>query len=291
MILVNEKDLLRVFHKIEALCSNSVPKNIKTSKRGRPREYHNPLILFIWIYKKFFGIRRDTELFARLKDSIFFRDNFGKVPHRTLFSKRKVNLEFVMKKIETILLSEFEVSDERIVDSTYQVVMEKPRVNIRTYSRFNDGRFGHCARLKSFFGYKFHAALDPLTKVFSEWSFVSGNHHDVVMLPNLNRGSPELKYIGDLGYRGAKDYISQGVKIVGGGERLLIESEFNVIQEHMANRYVRCYKSIYTKLEMRVAHLAHTFSKWIKLLLNLIFHRSYEYPRKREIYWWKKDRT
>ena len=58
--------------------------------------------------------------------------------------------------------------------------------------------------------------------------------------------------------------------------RLLIESEFNVIQEHMANRYVRCYKSMFTKLEMRAAHLAHTFSKWVKLLLNLIFHRSLE---------------
>ena len=42
-----------------------------------------------------------------------------------------------------------------------------------------------------------------------------------------------LEYIGDLGYRGAKDYMSQGVTI-----------------------------------------LAHTFSNWVKLLLNLIFHRS-----------------
>lgn len=197
MILINEKDLLRVFHKIEALCSDSVPKNIKTSKRGRPQEYPTPLILFIWVYKKFFGVRRDTELFARLQDSIFFRDNFGKVPHRTLFSKRKINLEFVMKK------------------------------------------------------------------------------HDVVMLPNLNRGSPDLEYIGDHGYKGAKKYVAQGVKIVGGGERLLIESEFNVMQEHMANRYVRNYKSIFSKLEMRATHLAHTLSKWVKLLLNLIFHRSY----------------
>ncbi|OGI06643.1 MAG: hypothetical protein A3I68_06435 [Candidatus Melainabacteria bacterium RIFCSPLOWO2_02_FULL_35_15] len=95
------------------------------------------------------------------------------------------------------------------------------------------------------------------------------------MLPNLNRGSPDLKYIGDLGYRGAKNYVTQGVKIVGGGERLLIESEFNVMQEHMANRYVRNYKSIFSKLEMRATHLAHTFSKWLKLLLNLIFHRSF----------------
>ena len=209
MILINEKDLLRVFHKIEALCSDSVPNKVKISTVGRPVEYQDTLMLFIWIYKKFFGIRRDTELFSRLKDSIFFRDNFGKVPHRTLFSKRKVNLEFVIKKIETILLSELEISDKRIVDSTYQVVMEKPRVNIKTYERFGDGRFGHCARLKSFFGYKFHGALDPLTKTFPEWSFVSGNHHDVVMLPNLNRGSPDLEYIGDLGYRGAKDYITQ----------------------------------------------------------------------------------
>ena len=261
MILINEKDLLRVFHKIEGFCNEHVPKKNKISTRGRKEEYPNALILFIWVYKKFSGTRRDTELFARLKDSIFFRDNFGKVPHRTSFSKRKVNLEFVMKKIGTTLLSEFEISDKRIVDSTYQVVMEKPRVNIRTYSRFPDGRFGHCGRLGSFFGYKFHGALDPLTKIFPEWSYVSGNHHDVVMLPNLNRGSPDLEYIGDLGYRGAKDYISQGVKIVGGGERLLIESEFNVIQEHMANRYVRCYKSMFTKLEMRAAHLAHTFSK------------------------------
>ena len=184
MILIDEKDLLRVFHDIEVLCSHSVPSKVKISTVGRPVEYQDTLMLFIWMYKKFFGIRRDTELFSRLKDSIFFRDNFGKVPHRTLFSKRKVNLEFVMKKIETILLSEFKISDKRIVDSTYQVVMEKPRVNIRSYSRFNDGRFGHCARLKSFFGYKFHAALDPLTKVFSEWSYVSRNHHDVVMLPN-----------------------------------------------------------------------------------------------------------
>lgn len=275
MILINKKDLLRVFHKLEDFCSKHVPKKNKTSKRGRRKEYPDALILFIWLYKKFKGIRRDTDLFDHINDSIFFQKSFNKIPHRTLFIKRKVNLEFVMKKIETILLSEFEISDKRIVDSTYQVVMEKPRVNIRTYSRFNDGRFGHCARLKSFFGYKFHAALDPLTKIFPEWSFVSGNHHDVVMLPNLNRGSPELQYIGDLGYRGAKDYISQGVKIVRGGERLLIESEFNVIQEHMANRYVRCYKSMFTKLEMRVALLAHTFSKWVKLLLNLIFHKSF----------------
>jgi hypothetical protein len=276
MILINEKDLLRVFCKIEDFCSKHVPKKNKISQRGRKEEYPDALILFIWIYKKLKGIRRDTDLFDRINDSVFFNNNFNKTPHRTSYVKRKPKLEFVMKKIETILLSEFEISDERIVDSTYQVVMEKPRVNIRTYSRFNDGRFGHCARLKSFFGYKFHGALDPLTKIFPEWSFVSGNHHDVVMLPNLNRGSPELRYIGDLGYRGAKGYISQGVKIVGGGERLLIESEFNVIQEHMANRYVRCYKSIYTKLEMRVAHLAHTFSKWIKLLLNLIFHKSFD---------------
>lgn len=276
MILINKKDLLQIFHKIEELCNLYVPKSVGNSTRGRKPDYSDALILFIWIYKKFKGVRRDTELFDHINDSIFFRESFDKIPDRTTYVKRKVKLEFGMKKIETILLSEFEMSDERIVDSTYQVVMEKPRVNIKTYSRFNDGRFGYCARLKSFFGYKFHAALDPLTKVFSEWSFVSGNHHDVVMLPNLNRGSPELKYIGDLGYRGAKDYISQGVKIVGGGERLLIESEFNVIQEHMANRYVRCYKSIYTKLEMRVAHLAHTFSKWIKLLLNLIFHKSLE---------------
>ena len=277
MILINEKDLLRVFHKKEDFCNNHVPKKNKISKRGHKEEYPNALILFIWIYKKFKDIRRDTELFSQLKDSIFFKDNFDKVPHRTLLSKRKVKLEFAMKQIETVLLSEFEVSNERIVDSTYQVVMEKLRVNIRTYSRFNDARFDHCARLKSFCGYKFHAALDPLTKIFPEWSFVSGNHHDMVMLPNLNRGSPDLEYLGNLGYRGAKDYIRQGVEIVGGGERLLIESEFNVIQEHMANRYVRNYKALFSKLEMRAAHLAHTFSKWVKLLLNLIFHRSLEH--------------
>lgn len=47
----------------------------------------------------------------------------------------------------------------------------------------------------------------------------------------------------------------------------------------MAQRYVRHYKSVYSKLEIRIARLAHTFSKWVKLLLNLIFHRSYEAPR------------
>ena len=274
MILIDEKDLLRVFHKIEALCSDSVPNKVKISTVGRPVEYQDTLMLFIWIFKKFSGIRRDTELFSRLKDSIFFRDNFGKVPHRTSFSKRKTNLEFVMKKIWAVLLGEFEVSDKRIVDSTYQQVAENPRVNLKTYKRFSDGRFGRCRRLRSFFGYKLHGALDPLTKIFPEWLFISGNHHDVIVLPNLNRGSPELKYIGDKGYRGADDYIEQGVTIKGGGKRLLIESEFNVIQEHMANRYVRCYKSMFTKLEMRAALLAHTFSKWVKLLLNLIFHRS-----------------
>ena len=49
------------------------------------------------------------------------------------------------------------------------------------------------------------------------------------MLPNLNRGSLDLEYIGDLGYRGAKEYVTQGVKIVGGGERLLIEPELMFI--------------------------------------------------------------
>ena len=168
MILINEKDLLRIFHKIEEFCKHNVPKNHKKSTRGRKPKYSNALILFIWIYKKFSGIRRDTELFARLKDSIFFRDNLGTAPHRMLFCKRRVKLEFVMKQMETILLSKFEISDKRIVDSTYQVVMEKPRVNLETYERFGDARFGHCARLKSFFGYKFHGALDPLTKTFPE---------------------------------------------------------------------------------------------------------------------------
>ena len=276
MILINKKDLLRVFHKIEDFCNKHVPKKNKTSTRGRKEEYPDALILFIWLYKKFKGVRRDTDLFDHINDSIFFTESFEKIPDRTTYCKRRVKLEFVMKQFETTLLSEFDTSNKRIVDSTYQVIMEKPRVNLKTYERFPDGRFGHCARLKSFFGYKFHAALDPLTKVFPEWSYVSGNHHDVVMLPNLNRGSPELEYIGDLGYRGAKDYISQGVEIVGGGERLLIESEFNVVQEHMANRYVRNYKALFSKLEMRAAHLAHTFSKWLKLLLNLIFHRSFK---------------
>ncbi len=276
MILINEKDLLRVFHKIEEFCNLHVPKSVGNSIRGRKPDYSDALILFIWVYKKFKGVRRDTDLFDRIKDSIFFRESFDKLPDRSTYLKRKVKLEFGMKKIQTLLMSKFEVSDERIVDSTYQVITEKLRVNLRTYERFSDARFGHCGRLGSFFGYKFHGALDPLTKIFPEWSYVSGNHHDVVMLPNLNRGSPDLDYIGNHGYKGGKKYTTQGVKIVGGSERLLIESEFNVMQEHMANRYVRNYKSIFSKLEMRAAHLAHTFSKWVKLLLNLIFHRSFE---------------